>query len=80
MNQRLKKYLNDQAQAIDDEMKQALVLCDGDPMRALRVVLIANSFLLEENESLKRKVSVGYARGKMPSRPDRPTGDDDNQR
>ena len=45
MNQQLKKYLDDQAQEIEDDLKEALAICGGDPMKALRITLIANAFL-----------------------------------
>lgn len=45
MNQQIEKYLDDQAQAIDDDMNEALAICGGDVMKALRITLIANAFL-----------------------------------
>jgi hypothetical protein len=35
---------------------------------ALKAALIANSFLMAENEKLTRFAFLGYRRGKMPSR------------
>jgi hypothetical protein len=64
MNQQLKKYLGDQALALDEDVQEALALCRGDAMRALRVTLIANAFLQEENERLKTQISKGYVREK----------------
>ena len=64
MNEQLRAYLDEQAQAVDDDVRQALELCDGDAIRALRITLIANEFLQEENDKLKRQVSPGYRRRK----------------
>jgi hypothetical protein len=63
MNQQLKAYLDEQAQAVDDDVRQALDLCDGDAVQALRITLIANAFP-EENEQLKKQISKGYTRKK----------------
>jgi hypothetical protein len=64
MNPQLKAYLDEQAQAVDEDVRQALALCEGDAVRALRITLIANAFLQEENDRLKAQVSKGYARKK----------------
>jgi hypothetical protein len=64
MNVTLKAFLEDQANELDEEVQQALQLAGGDPMHALRITLIANSFLAEEVERLKKLVSKGFARGK----------------
>jgi hypothetical protein len=68
MNQQLKEYLDAQAEVIEADVKEALKLCGGDPMRALRVTLVANAFLEMENERLTQQVSTGYTRGRMPAR------------
>jgi hypothetical protein len=68
MNQQLKTYLDAQAAVIEAEVKEALELCGGDPMRALRVALIANAFLEMENERLTRQASTGYMRSRMPAK------------
>jgi len=39
-------------------------MCGGDVLRALRTTLIANAFLIEENERLKADASAGFARRK----------------
>jgi len=65
MNQQLKKYLADQSQAVEEDVKQALETCGGDPMRALRVTLIANAFLEREIDQLKVDSSSGFARGQV---------------
>ncbi len=65
MNQQLKAYLDEQAQAVDEDVRQALEICDGDAIRALRITLLANAFLHEENERLKGQISSGFARGRV---------------
>lgn len=62
MNQQLRAYLDEQAQAVDDDVCQAIELAGGDPVVALRITLIANTFLMDENERLKAQVSKGFAR------------------
>ena len=64
MNQHLKKYLDDQAQEIEDDMKEALALCGGDPMKALRITLIANAFLEAQIDHLSAAMSRDFARRK----------------
>ena len=62
MNQQLRAYLDEQAKAVDEDVSLAVELADGDPIVAPRITLIANAFLLEENETLKKQVSKGYGR------------------
>ena len=64
MNEQLKAYLDEQAQAVDQDVRLAIELCSGDVMQALRTTLIANAFLIEENERLKANASAGFARRK----------------
>jgi hypothetical protein len=45
-------------------VRQAIELADSDVYRALRITLIANAFLNEENERLKKQISSGFARKK----------------
>ena len=45
MTEQLRVYLDEQMQAIDDDVRQAIALADGDAHRALRITLIANAFL-----------------------------------
>ena len=62
MNQQLKVYLNEQAQAVDDDLRHAIEACGGDVASALRCALIANAFLMEDNKRLKAQVSRGFKR------------------
>jgi hypothetical protein len=64
MTEQLRSYLNEQMQAVDDDTRQAIELADGDVYGALRITLIANAFLQEENEKLRKQISKGYARTK----------------
>ncbi len=47
---------------IDQEVAEALALCKGDALTALRITLIANAFLEARIDELETKVSAGYAR------------------
>jgi hypothetical protein len=47
---------------VDVTVEQAIAICDGDVRAALRASLIANSFLMDEVERLKRAASFGFAR------------------
>ena len=51
--------------ALEAEVQEALAVCGGDALQALRVTLIANAFLEAEIESLKAEVSAGFARGRV---------------
>ena len=51
--------------ALDEEVQEALAICGGDPMKALRITLFANAFLEAEIERLSAAVSSGFSRGKV---------------
>jgi hypothetical protein len=53
------------ADAIEDEVQEALAICGGDAIAALRITLIANAFLEAEIDRLSAAVSSGFARGKV---------------
>ncbi len=57
------------ADAIEDEVKEALASCGGDAIAALRVTLVANAFLEAEIDRLSATVSSGFARGKVRKAP-----------
>lgn len=59
----MRAHLDEQAKELDDSVRQALVLANGVPMQALRAAIIANTFLIEENEQLRQQVSTGFERG-----------------
>jgi hypothetical protein len=54
---------------IDVEVQEALALCKGDALMALRITLIANAFLDARIDQLEAKVSAGFARRKPQPRP-----------
>lgn len=45
------------AYPLEDEVREALEICGGDPMKALRITLIANAFLEAQIEHLSAAVS-----------------------
>ena len=55
--------------ALDVDVQEALEICGGDPMKALRATLIANAFLEAEVDRLSAAVSAGFARGKVRKAP-----------
>ena len=46
-------------------MQEALAICGGDAIAALRITLIANAFLEAQIDRLSAAVSSGFARGKV---------------
>ena len=52
----------------DVEVRQALAICHGDAITALRITLIANAFLEAELEELKTQISAGFQRKRNPAR------------
>ena len=48
-----------------EEVQEALAICGGDAIAALRTTLIANAFLEAEVDRLSAAVSSGFARGKV---------------
>jgi hypothetical protein len=59
------------ANAMEDEVQEALAICGGDAIATLRITLIANAFLESEIDRLSTAVSSGFARGKVERRPRR---------
>jgi hypothetical protein len=55
--------------AIEDEVQEALAICGGDAIAALRITLIANAFLEAEVDRLSAAVSSGFTRGKVRKAP-----------
>jgi hypothetical protein len=49
---------------VDEEVRQALDICRGDAIAALRTTLIANAFLEAQVEELTAQISTGYGRRK----------------
>jgi hypothetical protein len=67
MNDQLRAYFDERAHELDESVRQALEITNGDAIGALRAVLIANTFLHEENERLRAKISMGFTRGRVKS-------------
>jgi hypothetical protein len=65
MNQHLRAYLDEQATQLDESVRQALAVTNGDAIAALRASLIAIGFLQEEIDGLKAQVSTGFTRGRV---------------
>ena len=53
------------ADAIEDEVQEALAICGGDAIAALRITLIANAFPEAKIDRLSAAVSSGFARGNV---------------
>ena len=54
--------------AAADEVQEALAICNGDAITALRITLIANAFLEAQVEELKSQISAGRHRKKTEAR------------
>jgi len=50
-------------------VQEALAICGGDAIAALRITLAANPFLEAEIDRLSTAVSFGFARGKVGKAP-----------
>ncbi len=51
------------ADTLEGDVQEALKICGGDAIAALRITLIANAFLEAQIDELKEQISAGYARG-----------------
>ena len=56
------------ADTLEGDIQEALTICGGDAIAALRITLIANAFLEAQIDELKEQVSAGYARGRTRTR------------
>ena len=65
MTDELRGYLDAQAKTIENGVRLALAACGGDAIDALRAAIIANTFLMEENERLRAQISAGFTRGQV---------------
>ncbi len=54
---------------LEADVDAAIAACDGDLRATIRALIVANGFLTGELESLMRKTSRGYARGRAGQRP-----------
>ena len=53
------------ADDLESAVDMAIAACDGDARDAVRALVIANSFLMEEIERLRSLISPGFVRGKL---------------
>jgi hypothetical protein len=53
------------ADDLESAVDMAIAACDGDQRDAVRALVIANSFLMEEIERLRSLISPGFVRGKL---------------
>jgi hypothetical protein len=53
------------ADELEAQVQQALALCGGDPMQALRATLSLNAYLEAEVDRLVQVASSGFARGRL---------------
>jgi hypothetical protein len=60
------------ADTLEGDVQEALKICGGDSMTALRITLIANAFLEAQIDELKEQISAGYARGRTRKPKDKP--------
>ncbi len=51
---------------LDAAADQAIAACGGDAREAVKALIVANDFLETQLDELRRKVSTGYARGRLP--------------
>jgi hypothetical protein len=51
---------------LDVAADQAIEACGGDAREAVKALIVANDFLEAQLDELRRKVSTGYARGRLP--------------
>ena len=49
------------AYPLEDDVHEALAICGGDAMKALRITLIANAFLEAQIDHLSAALSKGFA-------------------
>ena len=52
---------------LDQAADQAIAACGGDAREAVKALIVANDFLEGQLDEIRRKVSTGYARGRLPS-------------
>jgi len=50
----------------DAAAEQAIAACGGDAREAVKALIVAKDFLETQLDELRRKVSTGYARGRLP--------------
>ncbi|WP_407156573.1 hypothetical protein [Bradyrhizobium sp. STM 3557] len=58
---------NEQDAGLETAVDQAIAVCDGDPLAAVRALIVANNLLEAEIADLKKAVSHAYMRGRFRS-------------
>ena len=56
---------DEQDDALDAAVDQAIAICDGDARAAVRALIVANNLLESEIADLKKAVSHAYMRGRF---------------
>jgi len=56
---------DEQDDALDAAVDQAIAICDGDVRAAVRALIVANNLLESEIADLKKAVSHAYMRGRF---------------
>jgi len=51
---------------LDAAADQAIAACGGDARETVKALIVANDFLEAQLDDFRRKVSTGYARGRLP--------------
>lgn len=66
----------DQAAELETAVRQAIEACGGDPIDAVRALIVANAMLEQELADVYAKASHGFLRGRrVPKRKDSPTAE-----
>jgi hypothetical protein len=61
----------DLADSLENDVDEAIALCDGDVRAALRAALVYNTFLERKLDRLRSQISTGFARGQIRKAPER---------
>ena len=51
--------------ALDAATDQAIAACGSDARKVVKALIVANDFLEAQLDGLRKKVSTGYARGRL---------------
>lgn len=64
------KAASDQTEPLESDLElaanEAIAACGGDAREAVKALIVANDFLEAQLDALRKKVSTGYARGRLP--------------
>lgn len=62
---------------LDAAADQAIAACGGDAREAVKALIVANDFIEAQLDGLRKQVSIGYARGRLPEARGQRGGPDD---